>query len=156
MSWQTKGNDQRITSQLRKTKPGKGRMADQESLMQWKSGRASGKEPARQTPETQEPTFKLWVGKIPGRGHGNPLRYSCLEKPMDRGAWRAPVQIVCKSRNNWSNLARTHGLLQRDAALSARESYFFFPMPNFLSIINISKGLPYKHLNKTFLKKEHK
>ena len=55
---------------------------------------------------------------------------------MDRGAWRAPVQIVCKSRNNWSNLACTHGLFQRDTALSARESYFFFPMPNFLSIIN--------------------
>ena len=27
-------------------------------------------------------------GRSPGRGHGNPLQYSCLEDPMDRGAWR--------------------------------------------------------------------
>ena len=29
------------------------------------------------------------LGRSPGGGHGNPLRYSCLENPMDRGAWRA-------------------------------------------------------------------
>ena len=32
----------------------------------------------------------------PGGGHGNPLRYSCLENPMDREAWRATVQGVSK------------------------------------------------------------
>ena len=35
-----------------------------------------------------------WVRKIPGEGHGNPLSYSCLEKPMDRGAWWATVQYL--------------------------------------------------------------
>ena len=30
-------------------------------------------------------------GRFPGGGHGNPLQYSSLENPMDRGAWRAPV-----------------------------------------------------------------
>ena len=30
-------------------------------------------------------------GRFPGRGHGNPLQYSCLENPMDRGAWWATV-----------------------------------------------------------------
>ena len=30
-------------------------------------------------------------GRYPGGGHGNPLQYSCLENPMDRGAWRATV-----------------------------------------------------------------
>ena len=30
-------------------------------------------------------------GRSPGGGHGNPLQYSCLENPMDRGAWRATV-----------------------------------------------------------------
>ena len=29
-------------------------------------------------------------GRSPGGGHGNPLQYSCLENPMDRGAWQAP------------------------------------------------------------------
>ena len=33
-------------------------------------------------------------GRSPGEGHGNPLQYSCLENPMDRGAWRAAVQRV--------------------------------------------------------------
>ena len=31
------------------------------------------------------------TGSIPGRGHGNPLQYSYLENPMDRGAWWATV-----------------------------------------------------------------
>ena len=33
------------------------------------------------------PGFNPWVGKTPGEGNGNPLQYSCLENPMDRGAW---------------------------------------------------------------------
>ena len=36
------------------------------------------------------------LGRSLGGGHGNPLRYSCLENPMDRGAWRAAVPRVCK------------------------------------------------------------
>ena len=31
------------------------------------------------------------LGRSPGGGNGNPLQYSCLENPMDRGAWRATV-----------------------------------------------------------------
>ena len=42
--------------------------------------------------------FDLWVGKIPWRRHGNTLQYSCLENPMDRGAWRATVHRVAKSQ----------------------------------------------------------
>ena len=37
-------------------------------------------------------------GSIPGGGHGNPLQYSCLENPMDRGAWWATVHRVTKSQ----------------------------------------------------------
>ena len=36
-------------------------------------------------------------GRSPGRGHGNPLQYSCLENPMDRGAWQAAVHRVAQS-----------------------------------------------------------
>ena len=36
-------------------------------------------------------------GKSPGEGNGNPLQYSCLENPMDRGAWWATVHGVAKS-----------------------------------------------------------
>ena len=36
-------------------------------------------------------------GRSPGGGHGNPLQYSCLDNPIDRGAWQAPVHGVTKS-----------------------------------------------------------
>ena len=35
--------------------------------------------------------------RLPGEGNGNPLQCSCLEKPMNRGAWRATVHGVSKS-----------------------------------------------------------
>ena len=41
-------------------------------------------------------------GRSFGGGHGNPLQYSCLENPMDRGAWRATVHGVAKSRTQLS------------------------------------------------------
>ena len=37
-------------------------------------------------------------GRPPGGGHGNPLKYSCLENSTDRGDWWATVQGVAKSR----------------------------------------------------------
>ena len=37
-------------------------------------------------------------GRFPGEGNGNPLQYSCLENPVDRGAWRATVYRVAKSQ----------------------------------------------------------
>ena len=36
-------------------------------------------------------------GRPPGGGHGNPLEYSCLENPMDRGSWWAAVHGTAKS-----------------------------------------------------------
>ena len=41
-------------------------------------------------------------GRSPGEGNGNPLQYSCLENPMDRGAWWATVHGVAKS---WTQLS---------------------------------------------------
>ena len=40
-------------------------------------------------------------GRSPAEGNGNPLQYSCLENPMDRGAWRAIAHGVAKS---WTRL----------------------------------------------------
>ena len=37
-------------------------------------------------------------GRSPGRGHGNPLQYFCLENPQNRGAWQATVLRVEKSQ----------------------------------------------------------
>ena len=38
------------------------------------------------------------LGRSPGGGHGSPLQYSCLENPMNRGAWQAKVHRVSKSQ----------------------------------------------------------
>ena len=42
-------------------------------------------------------------GRFPGEGNGNPLQYSCLENPTDRGDWRATVHGVAKSRTRLSD-----------------------------------------------------
>ena len=41
------------------------------------------------------------LGRSPGEGSSNPLQYSCLENPMDRGAWQATVHGVAKSWTDW-------------------------------------------------------
>ena len=48
------------------------------------------------------------LGRSPGGGHGNSLQYSCLEKPMDGGAWWATVLGSPGVRCDWSYLACTH------------------------------------------------
>ena len=55
-------------------------------------------------------------GRCPGEGNGNPLQYSCLENPTDRGAWRATVHGVTKS---WPRLKRlnSHHFLHQLGAL---------------------------------------
>ena len=47
-------------------------------------------------------------GRSPGGGNDNPLQYSCLENPMDGGAWQATVHGVKKSRTRLSDF--THSL----------------------------------------------
>ena len=37
-------------------------------------------------------------GRFPGGGHDNPLQYSCLENPMDRGAWQATVHRITQNQ----------------------------------------------------------
>ena len=44
-------------------------------------------------------------GRSPEEGNGNPLQYSCMENPMDRGAWRTTVHGVTKNQTQLSNWA---------------------------------------------------
>ena len=59
-------------------------------LPQWLSGKESAC-------STEDPGSILLSGRSPGEGNGNPLQYSCLENPMDRGAWQAMICWVAKS-----------------------------------------------------------
>ena len=59
-------------------------------------GGASDKEPTWHAGDVRDEGSIPGLG-IPGEGNGNPLQYSCLENPMDRGAWQAMVHGVAKS-----------------------------------------------------------
>ena len=48
-------------------------------------------------------------GRSPGGGNGNPLQYSCLENPADRGAWRAAVPGITESRTQLTEHTRAWG-----------------------------------------------
>ena len=50
-----------------------------------------------------DPDLNPGMGRSPGGGNGKPLQYSCLENPMDRGAWQAAVYRVTKSQTQLSN-----------------------------------------------------
>ena len=62
-------------------------------------------------------------GRSPGGGHGNPLQYSCLENPMDRGAWQATVHGVAKSQIRLKRLSMQ--CIYVDTTLSVRPTLPF-------------------------------
>ena len=68
------------------------------------AGGTSGKEPTCQCRRHK----RSGLERYPGGGHGNPFQYSCLENPMDRGAWWTTVHGVAKSWTQMSNLACKH------------------------------------------------
>ena len=51
----------------------------------------------------RDPGLIPGLGRCPGEGNGNPLQYSCLEKPMDRGGWQVTVHEVTKSQTQLSD-----------------------------------------------------
>ena len=53
--------------------------------------------------DTRDAGSILGSRRSPGEGNGNPLQYSCLENPMDRGAWWATVDGAAKSRTQLSD-----------------------------------------------------
>ena len=55
-------------------------------------------------------------GRSHGEGNGNPLQYSCLENPMDRGAWWATVHRVAKSQTRLSDFTFTFKVKLRNVA----------------------------------------
>ena len=76
--------------------------AEQGNAMNYFPHNASGKEPACQYRRLSRDSGSIpGSGRSPGEGNGNPLQYSCLENPMDRGSWWAAIHRVIKS---WTKL----------------------------------------------------
>ena len=53
--------------------------------------------------------FISGLGRSPGGGHGNPLHYSWIENPMDRGTWRAIAHRVAKGHTQWKQFSKYVG-----------------------------------------------
>ena len=76
-------------------------------------GFPSGSEGKASACNAGDPASIPGLGRSPGEGNGNPLQYSCLENPMDRGAWRATVHRATKSWARLSDFTFFH--LSRDS-----------------------------------------
>ena len=61
------------------------------------------KNPSSKVGDAEDMGLITGLGRSPGGGNGSPVWYSCLENPMDRGAWRATVHGVTKSWTQLSN-----------------------------------------------------
>ena len=68
------------------------------------------KNPSASARDVRDVGSSTGSGRFPGEGHGNPLQYSCLENPMDRGAWQATVHRVTKSQTQLKRLS-THACM---------------------------------------------
>ena len=77
-------------------------------LLSW----PSGQEPTSQRRRHKRRGLDPWVGKMPGEEHGSPLQRSCLESPMDRGAWRAQSMRWQRVGRDWATRTFhfTHGV----------------------------------------------
>ena len=93
--------------------------------------------------QCQIPEFNPWVGKIPGEENGNPLQYSCLENPIDRGAWSATIHGVTESQTQLKQrsmhtcmvvvsfifLRKLHTVFHSDCStLHPHQQYIRFPL----------------------------
>ena len=68
-------------------------------------GGSVGKNPPASVGDSGKTGSVLESGRSPGEGNKNPLQYSCLGSHMDRGAWRATVPGIAKSRTQLSSQA---------------------------------------------------
>ena len=64
-----------------------------------------------------------------GEGNGTPLQYSCLENPMDRGAWQAAVHVVAKSRTQLSDFTFTFHFHALEKEMATHSSVLAWRIP---------------------------
>ena len=93
------------------------------------------KNPPRQCrPDTRDVGSIPGLGRSPGGWCSNPLQYSCLENPMNRGAWRATVHGVAKSWTRLSDYAQAHNEAK----------------PSFIKLISRQRNTRYKCIFKKY------
>ena len=71
------------------------------------------KNPSANAGDIRDVGSVLGLGRALGGGHGNPLQHSCLENPMDRGAWWATVHGVTQSWTQLKQLSIQHTVFNK-------------------------------------------
>ena len=71
----------------------------------------------------------LELGRSLGGGHGNPLQYSCLENPMNRGTWGATVHGIAKSLTQLSNFTFTFHFHALEKEMATHSGVFAWRIP---------------------------
>ena len=109
------------------------------------SGWFSDKESICNTGDTKDTGSIPESGRSPGGGHGNPLQYSCLENPLDRGAWQgnhrvAKSQTRLKRRNTVSP-KKWGATALKSRIMSEREPFQYKPHQNSLNSNLIRRAL---------------
>ena len=75
--------------------------------------------------DAEDANLILGLGRCPGEGKGNPFQYSCLGKPMDRGAWWATVHGGPKESDTTDHThTHTHTHTQATTSISIHEVWF--------------------------------
>ena len=75
------------------------------------------KNPPANARDVRDPGLIPGSGRPLGEGNGDPLLYSCLENPMDRGAWRTSVHGVAKSQAQLSIGMTSHWIPRKEGLL---------------------------------------
>ena len=97
------------------------------------------KSPPANAGEVRDSGSILGLGSSFGGGHGNPLQYSCLEKPTDRGAWQATVLGLQRVRHGWRDLAHMYSHKPGiKLTLPFAASHFTFAVLAWLEHFNLS------------------
>ena len=95
-------------------------------------GGSMGKESACNAGDARDSGLIPGWGRSPGGGHGNPLQYSCLENPMDRGAWQSRLLTV-QAYSPW-------GRKESDTTEVTEHAHFLF-LPDSVGRLYISRNL---------------
>ena len=103
-----------------------------EQVRFWAPWGLSGKESACQCVRLN---FNSWVGRSSGEGNDNPLQFSCLRNPIERGTWQAAVHGITKS-----------GPLMSDWAGTWESNYFIWKLFT-LFVLHMEKLRPIKERN---------
>ena len=92
-------------------------------------GGSGGKNPPAMQETLRDPGSIPGSGRCPGGEHGNPLQCSCLENPMDRGAWQAAVHGVLRSWTRLSDFTFTFHFHALEKEMATHSSVLAWRIP---------------------------